>query len=617
MANYDPSVCNQKLTQQGMLPLCGGDYHCQDVVNQSASYHSLCGNDVDPSKIYTPVQCTACTNGTTYLYFPASTFFTQCAAKGAGWGPAFCYCCCSCFANDTVVAAPQGNKAIYLFAVGDSVLTGSVDANAGKVQIDWDTALVNFSSGTGSTGHQPMMVYISMTGKVLHEVICTMDQVFLLADGKFTTAGKLRPGQKLVDKDGNPVNVDLVSIGSYDGGVHHISTDRPWHQTPDGHLLLAGGVVAGDYTLQLYFEQLPDDMKEDGLAALPMLGTAAYDTTHASDVKRSDTLFEFVGSAMKAQPDVGQRKMAMGLFKTYSVATAYIPYGAQSLFTPDQAADIGANGAQAPISNNISLGTFNTIKKQFVGFFPDIDFYFDLHDTVPNLYAFEYLGRKTVVVSGGLGRMKGFNYEGMFMAMAHGVACFYGGEPKNSFGYSGVGQADWYAFGVISKLCWSSAPSMAYILEARKQWDALFSLINPEHSQGNPHDRLNDPSIACRSQTVDIAIGGGNLPECAGGAPLDKISLQRAVATSDKDVVLTLSLAVDIDSGTNVANYSFDPAATITSAVLDSTTGFIVHLTADLQPGTDYQIKIQDLVSILGTGIDPAHSSAPFTSPKP
>ncbi|BBS37424.1 hypothetical protein WP5S18E01_22710 [Enterobacter cloacae] len=618
MAGYDPTVCNQKLTQQGMLPLCGGDYHCQDVVNQSSSYHSLCGDGGDPTKIYTPVQCTACTNGTSYLYFPSATFFAQCAAKGAGWGPAFCYCCCSCFANDTIVAVPEGDKAIYLFTVGDSVLAGTVAENNGKVQIGWDTAVVNFSSGTGSTGYQPMMVYIAMQSagaKEIKEIICTMDQIFLLADGKYTKAANLRPGQHLVNKDGEPVAIDMVSIGSYEGGVHHISTNQPWHKVPDGHLLLTGGVVSGDYTLQLYFDELPAQLKEEGLESKPMLGTAAYDKAYANDVKRSEALFEFVGSGSNTQPGVVQRKMAMGLFTTYSVGTAYIPYGAQALFTPAQAADIAENGAQAPISNTISIGTFNTIAKQFAGFYPDIDFYFDQLDTVPNLYAFKYLGRKTVVVSGGLGRMKGFNYEGMFIAMAHGIACFFGGEPENSFGYSAVGQADWYAFGVISKVCWSSAPSMTYLLEARRQWNDLFALISPENGKGNPLDPLNDPSIACRSQTIDVAIAGGNLPECAGGVPLPTIELQQVGARSPTDVVLSLSLAVDETSGSNVANYLLEPDSIITQAVVDRTTGFIVHLTAPLMPRTEYKITIQNLVSILGTGIDPAHSSMTFTTP--
>lgn len=612
MPTYDPTVCQQKLTQQGLTPLCGESYHCEDVVQQSASYHQLCGSS--QSTVYTPVQCTACTNGTSYLYFPAATFFQQCQAQGAGWGPSFCYCCCSCFANDTLIAIPNGSKPIHSISKGEKVLAGSVDSAGGTLNISWADSMVNFSSGTGPQGHQPMMVYISMSGKHKHDLICSPDQPFLLANGRYAQAGKLYPGQCLVDKDGEPVEVELVSIGSYSGGVHHISTNKPWHKKPNGHLLLAGGVVAGDYTMQLHFDDLPDTMKEDGHHEKPILGTPEYETTHAGRIKRSDALFEFVGANAQS-PNAHQRQVATSFFKTYTLKTSIIPQGAQALFTPGQAADIAKNGSQAPINNTISIGTFNTIKKQFAGFYPDVDLYFDVLDVTPNLYAFEAYGRKTVVVSGGLGRMQGFNYEGMFMAIAHGIACFYGGDPKNSFGYSGVGQADWFAFGVISKLCWAGNAVMGNILEARKMWNALFALVSPANARGNPNDKLNDPSLACRSQTIDVAIAGGGLPECAGGIALPKISLEQADATPDAGIALTFSLALLADSGSNVSNYTLTPNAKITSATLDPATGFIVHLKVDLKPDTQYEVKVQNLVSILGTGLDPDHVSLTFKSP--
>lgn len=166
-------------------------------------------------------------------------------------------------ASDTFIAIPEGDKPIYMISIGEQVLVASVGSTSGKTQISWSTAEVNFSNGTSSHGHQPMMVYIFLSGKDTHELICNMDQPFLLADGKYTTAGKLHLNQQLVDKDGEPVTIEGISLGSYNGGVHHIATDIPWHNIPDGHLLLAGGVVAGDYTLQLRFDQLPDSMKEN------------------------------------------------------------------------------------------------------------------------------------------------------------------------------------------------------------------------------------------------------------------------------------------------------------------------------------------------------------------
>jgi len=90
-----------------------------------------------------------------------------------------------------------------------------------------------------------------------------------------------------------------------------------------------------------------------------------------------------------------------------------------------------------------------------------------------------------VQVSGGLARIEGFDYEGLYTAIAHGVACFYGGNPKNSFGYSSVGQADWYAFSVVSRLCWIGEPYQTYVKAAMDQWKFIFDLVSPENAKGN------------------------------------------------------------------------------------------------------------------------------------
>ena len=429
-----------------------------------------------------------------------------------------CFGECSemCLANDTFIATHEGDKPIYTIYVGEKVLVASVGLTSGKTQINWSTATVNFSSENCPSGHQPLMVYIFLRGKNTYELICNMDQPFLLANGKYTTAEKLQPGKQLVDKDGNPVRIEMISIGSYSGGIHHISTDIPWERNPDGHLLLAGGVVAGDYTLQLHFDQLPDSMKEDNYAAKPSLGTPEYEAAYTSVIKRSDPFFEFVGANSESK-DIGQRQMVSGLFKTYCMKTSNVPSEAQALFTPDQAADIHKYSSQVPLSNPIPQATFKNVKDQLSGFYPDIEFYYDTLEVTPNVYAFEFDGRKIVQVSGSLARIKEFGYEGLFMAIAYGVACFYGGNPKNSFGYSSVGQAEWYAFSVVSRSCWIDEPHKTYVKAAMDQWKSIFDLVSPGNAKDNSQDPLNDPSLDCRFQTIQTAAAGGALPKCAGG----------------------------------------------------------------------------------------------------
>lgn len=613
---YDPSTCITDLQNQHLTPVCellSLPYHCDSITGLNPNYHQMC---VNANTIYFPIIVIVCYNTGTnaYQYFPSSTVIKQCLeleGQDPNWQISQCYCCCGCMANDTLIAVPDGFAPIYTILVGDSVLAASVAQGTGDLGLNWTPSRVSFSQGTGSGGDQPVMVYLTYGAEKNQGLICNMDQPFLLADGKYTTAGRLRPGQQLVDRDGQPQEIALVSVGSYHGGVHHIATATPWTGTADGHLLLAGGVVAGDWSMQLHFADMPDSVKEANYNQMPYVGTKEYEEAHKGVVKASENLFEFT-SGNTDLPGVGQRQMETGLFKTYRKEAAGVPFGAQTLLTENQAIDVLMKGKQSPVSDPIPQAIFNSISKQFAGFYPDIIFYYDPLDMVPNLYAFEAYGQKIVQMSGGLGRLNGFGYEGMFMAMAHGIACFEGGAPTNSFGYSAVGQADSFAYGVIARICWIGTPYLTYIMTAMRQWQALFALVTPANAGGNPNDPLNDPSLACRIEAIQAAIGGGALPECAGGAPQRMIDLEEAVSPSDDKVVLTLSLAVDPTSASDVSNYTFNPVATVTSAKADNSTGFTIYLEAELEAGTSYEVTISNLTSILGTGVDPNHASANF-----
>jgi hypothetical protein len=140
--------------------------------------------------------------------------------------------------------------------------------------VRWDAAKVDFSAGTCG-GQQLNMVFIAFNGPQ-QDLMCTLDQPLMLTDGKLTTASRLMPGQALLGKDNQPAVVERVSMGLYNGGIHDIATNRAWDKTPEGHLLLANGLVVGDYYLQLYFDDLKPQYKQDGYAAFPRIGTKAY-----------------------------------------------------------------------------------------------------------------------------------------------------------------------------------------------------------------------------------------------------------------------------------------------------------------------------------------------------
>jgi hypothetical protein len=133
----------------------------------------------------------------------------------------------------------------------------------GKLELAWEAIKVHFSSGS-EVGARSTMVFLELEGaEGSQKLICTVDQVFLLSNGKYTIVTKLRPGQHfLVDKEGNGLVIHSIHRGAYYGGVHGIVTMAPRNNSSDGHLLLVEGVVVGDFWMQMNFSQLPDSMKE-------------------------------------------------------------------------------------------------------------------------------------------------------------------------------------------------------------------------------------------------------------------------------------------------------------------------------------------------------------------
>lgn len=612
---YDPNVCTKKIQDKGRIPCdqLNMPYHCDTLTGVGGDYHDEC---VDAGIIYFQVRVATCYSPVTLQskYFPPATFFQQCddlriSQPSNNWQQRWCYCCCGCFAKDTLVAVPGGYAEIYTIPIGAKVLTASTTGG-----LQWGESTVKFSMGTGE-GPQPFMVYIGLNNEAMKDIICTQEQPFLLSNGKYTTAGKLQPGMQLVDKDNKPVEIYSVSLGSYTGAVHHIATINPWQGSPDGHLILAGGVVAGDFEMQIKFGELPASMKDDAKNVQPHIGTDAYDkalSKVAKVSKPSTTHFEFQHKQVKTGIAT-VKKAASGLFKTYSRIMQEVPLGAQSLLTKKQSEDVLANGKQVPFGDPTPKYFYETARIQLNAYFPDIVFYLDTFDMLPNVYAFEAYGKKIVQVSGGLIRLVDFNFEGILLAMAHGCGCFYGGEPKVTGGLTAVGQADRYAFGKVTNMLWLGDPAFGYINDGIRQWQMLFDFINKANQGGsNP---LTDPSIDCRRMIIQSAPFGGGLPPCAGGTPPKLIELQVADALTLDKVQLIFSLAIDPDSADKTSNYTFSPAVKVLEAKRSSSKDFIVELTVQLDAGKAYKVTAKNLKSSLGTGMDPAHSSVNFTAP--
>lgn len=598
MANgYDPNVCRQKLSAQDLNPPCP-DPHCLDIW-EGGVYHSVCGSD---AQYYWPVQTIGCFNSGTnaWQFFPPKQVAGECGkliAQDPNWGFATCYCCCSCFANGTAIATPNGEVAIATLVAGDEVLAGSMHGGA----VQFAPATVQFSQGTGSGGKQPAMVYI-VYGPDNRAMVATPDQPFLLADGRFVTGSRLVPGQQLLGTDGTPRQVTTVSLGSYTGGVHHIATSNAWEGTTDGHLISAGGVVVGDFVLQLHFPEVPQSLKVDDHDTLPLIGSERYTRVHSHVFAANE------GLTFGSTDAIGV--VTHDQFRTYATQTN-LPPGAVSFLTPDQAEEILDLGTQRPVSDHTGYALATAAINLLSGFHRDIVFDIEWNMVEPNVYAFHQYGQQFVVLSGGLIRTPGMFYEGLTMALAHGVARLMAEAPTGgSPAMSCTGQADFLAFGVISQRVWFGNAWAGQVMAAYKQLSGLLGQVK-KNAAGNVNDVCGEPGIACRLEAISSGLAGGSLPACAGGPAAAAITLESVTATGS-DVALLFSQAITPATAMDLSNYSITPAAKVTAARLDADKDFIVHLTVALQPGK-YTISVTGLESPYEGVLDPSPATQQFS----
>lgn len=613
--DFDPNTCAQILADKGETscdPQGEVPNHCNSLMVTDA-YHESCADRA----VYSPVQFVCCQHGDDpdLLCLEITEILAKCTELGKEdptWKLKDCKCCCACYARDTLVLGADNKfKEMHSFAVNDKILTGKLDGD----KVVWDsTGTIDFSDGTGA-GAQPYMMYVAYldaNGKH-QEFVCSTDQPLVLDNGKLILAQSLTPSHQLQDKDGKSVKVEMCALGEFYGGMHHIGVSKHFDGTPNGHLLLIGGVAAGDYELQTNYASI--DSKYKVAENLPSIGSDEY--AKQANITEQDSfqvIFSHKQKIDKNNPAAALLKA--GKFKPYTqTANATNSNAAQQLFTDDQAADILAKGSQVPVSNTIPVYFFESVKKHLAGYYPDIRFVYDAMNVSPNLYAFEFYGQKTVVINGGLARMISFNYEGIAMAMAWGVSCFIGNGPYANNGLSGVGVADFTAFGKVSRDLWIGDNWIDYSQRAMTQWANLFKFVSPEHAKGNPLDPINQPSLACRTQALQNGFLGGYLPECAGGKPLPKICVQDVEATSLNSVIVSFSIALTEKTGLDINNYALDSGATVTKASFVDKEKFKVELATELKPNGKYTLRVSDLESYIGSKLDPAHSTATFVAP--
>lgn len=513
-----------------------------------------------------------------------------------------CYCCCGCMANHTPVAVSATEyKSIEDFAINDRVYV------ADDVSLQtWRQRLVEWSSGTGP-GTNTMIKVTYGDADDNDYLIVNRAQPFLMSDRTLKLATKLVPGtDALVTGAGTARPVLALEIGSFDQGLHHIATSTQPATSPNQHLILAKGIVCGDWALQVALTTA--NAVSLGFAAGhaddPELGTTAYEEANPdlTVTPFSAAIMEHVGSADDPR------------FTAFGASSTQIPEDAPGFLTQDQAWELQGAVPQLPPTSDAGKAVMFYLFKLFNAFYPEIGFYLDNENTLPNAYAFNAYGQRFVVVTGGLIRTQGVGFEMLAFVLARAMASFDGGPPLNDAGYSCTGQADYAAIAGVILQVWIGLQSAPIVKGAMTQVSALFG--NIVQNRGGTNTCMG-VSLDCRIQAMQAAYDLLPLPQCAGGPPDPALEVSSAAGSAGDPhgtVTVTFSLPVDPDTASELGNYAFDPLVDSYSARVADDDRSSVVISADVTAGQEYTVKVTGVLSIEQQPLVPQHSSATFTA---
>ena len=412
-----------------------------------------------------------------------------------------CNCTCSCAAYGTPVATPDGDKAIQTIAMGSQVL-------AANTAFEWTATDVNFSDGTGPDGQQPEMLYISY-GADNKVIIVTLDHTFLIPDGTLIRANRLMPGDALVAADGSQVPISDVKTGAYSGGVWNIATAIGQPTSLDGHLINTGGVISGDYAVQLFYDDLGFGSKAN--AARPVHGSDEYRAAVGLPLRVE--LPEKPLQDVLAMAAANTTSPASYLLHTDHAYTIGIPVrGIEGYLTIAQAAEVRDMVPVRSMQNNEMIAYAEWLFQLFQPFYPKIRFILDWPNANANAYSFALDEEQIyVLVQGGLLRTQPLSWQGMALILSYCVARYLPGNPRSLQGELCKVQSDESTGAVLRNVFFPLYPNVAF--DAIKQIEALFNTLSSK--QDSPVAHCTPVDLGCRIDIYKATLGLEPMPICA------------------------------------------------------------------------------------------------------
>ncbi len=252
--SYTYTDCYSSLTKAGLTPC---DTPASSITcttwkaENQGTVISVCSG-TDP---YVPIQAVVCRNsGTNEIQvFPPDTLITGCLAlqkQDANWNFYQCYCCCfdSMQANIVIANASGGNQ-VHEMQTGHAVLVGSLHTTG----IVWSPATLDFCNSMKSSGSDEML---TLNFGDNQKMTCTPDHLVMLTNQKLKQVAALQLTDVLLGANGTAVKINTLELSTFQGTIYQLATTTHFDRTPNGHLVNTNGIVCGDYTLQIHFDQL-------------------------------------------------------------------------------------------------------------------------------------------------------------------------------------------------------------------------------------------------------------------------------------------------------------------------------------------------------------------------
>jgi Pretoxin HINT domain len=411
-----------------------------------------------------------------------------------------CDCTCSCAAYGTPVATPSGEKAIQTIAIGSQVL-------AANTAFEWTATDVNFSDGTGPDGQQPEMLYITY-GDDNKIIIVTLDHTFLTPDGTLIRANRLMRGDALIAADGSQVPISNVRVDAYSGGVWNIATAVGQPTSLDGHLINTGGVISGDYAVQLYYDEIGFSSKAN--AERPVHGSDEYRA--AAGLLPRVELPERPLHEVLAMATANAGASSYLLHTDHAYVIGVPTKGIRGYLTTAQAAEVRDVIPVRSMQNSEMIAYAEWLFQAFQSFYPQTRFILDWPNANANAYSVALDDEQYyVLIQGGLLRTQPLGWQGMALIIAYCVARYLPGQPRSPDGELCKAQSDQATGAVLRNVFFPLYPHVAF--DAIKQIEALFDTLSSK--EDSPVENCVPVDLGCRVEIYKSTIGLEPLPTCA------------------------------------------------------------------------------------------------------